>query len=199
MLAKKKGKLKLEEAARVIGEGGVIVFPTDTVFGVGCRFDDKAAVERLYEIKNKPKDEPLPILIGERYDLEKLSCQISREAQLLMDRFWPGGLTVILPCSSPKIPSVLFGKNGGVGFRLPNHPQIFALIQKAHVPLIGTSANFHGERPPKTFEEINPKFFKLVDGAIYGECFLGEESTVVDCTGENPIIIREGAIKLDLS
>lgn len=196
MLIKTKEKLSLEEAAKIIKEGGIVVFPTDTVFGVGCRFDDAAAVERIYKIKDKPKDGPLPILIGDRGDLAKLSCRVSKEAQELMDKFWPGGLTVILPCSSPKIPPFLFGRDGGVGIRLPNHPITLELIQKAQVPLIGTSANFHGEGAAKTFGEINPKFLELVDGSIIGECFLGEESTVVDCTKKPYKVVRQGALSL---
>lgn len=196
MLIKTKGKLSLEEAAKIIKEGGIAVFPTDTVFGVGCRFDDAAAVERLYKIKKKPKDEPIPILIGDRGELIKLSCQISKQAQKLMDKFWPGGLTIILSCHSSKIPKLLFGKKSGVGFRMPNHPFALELIRKAKIPIIGTSANFHREHPPKTWEEINPKFLELVDEAIPGECPLGIESTVVDCTKIPFKVIRQGALKL---
>lgn len=176
---------EIRQAARVLKKGGIVVFPTDTVFGVGCKFDDSKAVERIYKIKEKPMTEAMPVLIDKKDYLKKLGCKITPAAAKLITKFWPGALTLIIE-----------SKLGKIGLRMPNHPTTLAIISITGFPIIGTSANFHGKPAPASFSEIDKNFLTKVDFVLKGECFLGKESTVVDTTVTPPKVLRQGAIKV---
>lgn len=176
---------EIETAAKILKKGGVVIFPTDTVYGIGAKFDDKVAVGRIRKIKGTPKSQKMPVLIDEVSYLKKLECEVGKEAKKLIEKYWPGALTLVFN-----------SEIGKVGLRIPNHPITLSLIDEAGFPIIGTSANFHGEPVAKNFNQIDKKFLEKVDYVLKGECTIGAESTVVDVTGKTPKILREGAIRL---
>ena len=191
----------LNKAVSILKSGGVVIFPTDTVYGIGCLFDNPEAVDRIYNIKNRPKNQPFPILVSSIEQVEKLAI-ISQQAKKLMSKYWPGGLTIILtPLPIPRLSTYSkpgleqLGKSGKIGFRMPDSKLLQNTISQVG-PIIGTSANFHGQKTPTSLEELDPELIKLVDYVVKGECKKGMESTVVDITSGRIKILRQGAIKL---
>lgn len=187
---KKQEGLKYQEikkAAQIIKNGGIVIFPTDTVYGIGCRFDDIDAVNKLYRIKNTPENQPFPILVSGIDQVKKIA-KISEIANDLIHRHWPGGLTIILPAKND---------SKKIGFRMPKSKLLLLIIKKVGVPIIGTSANFHGANTSAKFEDLDPKLIKLADYVIKGECLGKVESTVVDATVAPPKILRRGVVNLN--
>ena len=191
----------LEKAARILKGGGVVIFPTDTVYGIGCRFDDQKAIDRIYQIKGTPKVQPFPILVSSIKQVNKIA-KVNKVAKSLISKYWPGGLTIILPSFDPVSRQAnnvaRYGIVSGhkLGIRMPDSKLIQTLIKLVGTPLVGTSANFHGAKTPTSFGEFDPEFVKLADYAVKGECKKGIESTVVDATENEIRIIRQGAISL---
>lgn len=192
---------EIKKAAQILKRGGIAIFPTDTVYGIGCRFDDRQAIERLYRIKKTPQTQHFPILVSDVNQVKKLA-NINEVAGDLIHKYWPGGLTIVLPGLSTHSKPGLeqLGKPGlkglKIGFRMPNSDLVLSMIEEVGTPIIGTSANFHGRVTPKSFEDLDPQFIKLVDFVISGECQGGVESTVVDVTTDLPNILRKGVVKL---
>ena len=173
--------------------GGVIAFPTDTVYGLGADAFNSTAVERIYEIKNRPKHRQLPLLIADVERLITLADPIPEIAWLLARRFWPGGLTLVLP-KTDSLP-VYLASGPTIAVRVPDHPACLALIQHLGNPIIGTSANISGQPAVLTAEEVGQQLGGKIDFIIDGgKCPGGKESTVVDVTHESPTILRQGII-----
>jgi L-threonylcarbamoyladenylate synthase len=189
----------IEQAVRMFKEGKVGVFPTDTVYGVGVIIDDVLAIERLYKLKGRPKTKPTPVLVGSISQAEELVREIKPEVRKLMEKFWPGGLTLVLLAKKEKVPEIVRGGGETIGVRMPNHPLLLEILKALGKPILGPSANFAGKRPPKEFFEIDPVFLARVDLVVSGECGLGTPSTVLDVTKKLWKIIREGPVsKKDL-
>jgi len=183
----------IEKAVEILRGGGVIAFPTDTVYGIGADAFNALAVKRVFEIKNRPMNLPLPLLISSTEQLSVLAGDISELAWFLIKRFWPGGLTLILPKADSLAPHLGSGSN--VGVRQPNHPVCLALIQRLGNPIIGTSANISGRPAALTASEVREHLEGKLDFVLDGgRCPGGKESTIVDVTGEQPIILRPGII-----
>lgn len=176
----------LKKASEILKSGGVVIFPTDTVYGIGCRFDLPGSVNRIRQIKGTPREQSFPVLVASASQVKKIAI-INPQAKKLIDKYWPGGLTIIMK---------LRKENGKIGFRLPSSSVAKSLIRKVGVPIIGTSANFHGKPAPKSYQDLDPEFIKLADYVVKGKCEGGIESTVVDTTVNPPKILRQGAIKL---
>jgi len=189
----------LEEAVRIIKRGGIVVFPTDTAFGVGCRIDNEKAVKRLFKIRNRPETQAVPVLVDSIEMAQKYLLAIPPEVKNLMKKYWPGALTVVLPCKRKLVPSLVRGQGQTLGVRMPNHEVPLYIINSIGVPLLGPSANFHGRPTPYKYEELDPKFISQVDYVISGECHLGMVSTIIDCSIKPWRIIRDGAVKLDFN
>lgn len=184
-------------ALEVLREGGVIVYPTDTVYGVGCRIDVAAAVQRLFVLKARPPTWALPVLLADPAQLDEYGVALSRAARRLAARYWPGALTIVVR-RSERIPALVAGGGDTVGLRVPAHAVPRALVREVGVPIIGTSANRHGTPAPLTAQHVMFEFGDRVDLVIDGgRCPLGRESTVVDATVDPPRIVREGALVLD--
>ena len=168
-------------AAQLLRGGGVIAFPTDTVYGLGAAADDDLATRRIYAIKNRPAGMPLILMVAARSQLEGW-VHIDARAEKLIERWWPGPLTVILHASG----------GGTLGVRVPNHEVTLELL-RASGPLMTTSANLHGDDPAMTADEAAklPGLTAVLDG---GRAPGGTPSTVVDLTGPELHILREGAI-----
>ena len=184
---------EIEKGVKILQKGGVIAFPTDTVYGLGADAFNSTAVERIYEIKNRPKHRQLPLLIADVERLATLAEPIPEIAWFLARRFWPGGLTLVLP-KTDSLPAYL-APGPTMAVRVPNHPVCLALIQHLGNPIIGTSANVSGQPAALTAEEVGQQLGGKIDFIINGgKCPGGKESTVVDVTHESPIILRQGII-----
>jgi tRNA threonylcarbamoyl adenosine modification protein (Sua5/YciO/YrdC/YwlC family) len=174
------------QAAKVLVDGGLAIIPTETVYGIAANALDKKALERLYKIKNRPKDKPFAILIAQEYQVQKLACDIPVVAYKLMHKFWPGPLTVILKSAS----------QGKVGLRMPDNRVALAIINQSLVPLACPSANISDQPAPVNFQQAIKDMDGLVDLAIdAGPAKVGLESTVIDLSIQPPQIVRSGAIK----
>ena len=183
-------KKQEELALKILNGGGVIIFPTDTVYGIGCRFTGRDAIDRIHKIKGTPKTQQFPILVSNADQVEKLAI-VNINARDLIKKYWPGGLTIILSSRHPELVS----GSKKIGFRQPDSTLINNLTENVG-PIIGTSANFHGDPTPRSYEELNPQFIKLADFVIKGKCKKGIESTVVDLTTNKIEVLRQGAVKL---
>jgi L-threonylcarbamoyladenylate synthase len=172
----------------------VVCFPTRCLYGLGADAFNPAAVERVFEIKQRPSEMPLLVLISRLEQLVDLAAKVPPAARLLMERFWPGHLTLVL-AARPEIPLRLTAGTGKIGIRLAAHPVARALVEAVSRPITGTSANPSGAGGCRRIAELDPGIagqVKLIlDG---GDLKGGVGSTVVDVTGESPVMIREGEV-----
>ena len=179
-------------ALEVVLSGGLVAFPTDTVYGVGCLAFHQQAIESIYVAKNRPIEKAIPVLIGENEDLSKVAEEIPFFAMKLIARFWPGPLTVLVP-KKPTLPQAI-SATSTVGVRVPDHDIARALLRLAG-PMAVTSANISGQQSPTTaqqvFAQLGGRIAMILDG---GETPGGVPSTLVDCTGDEIQILREGPI-----
>lgn len=189
--------LDIDKAVIILKEGGIIIFPTDTAFGIGCRIDNSEAVEKLFRIRKRPLTKAPPVLFESIEMVKKYTESIPSEVEnTLMQQYWPGALTIILPANRDKVPSLVRGGGLTIGTRIPDHDTVLSLIRGVGVPLIGTSANFHGESTPYDFSDLDQELLSLVDGAVEGTCKTKKASTVVDCTVSPWKVLRQGAIQI---
>jgi L-threonylcarbamoyladenylate synthase len=181
-------------AEAVIRAGGVVCFPTRCLYGLGANAFDAAAVERVFEIKQRPADMPLLVLISRSSQLAELAERVPPIAQLLMERFWPGRLTLVLEARQ-HLPARLTAGRGKIGIRLAAHPVARALVEAAATPITGTSANLSGGSGCRQIAELNPRIARQVDLILNGGPLKGGVgSTVVDVSGETLAVIREGEV-----
>jgi L-threonylcarbamoyladenylate synthase len=184
---------EIDEGAKILRQGGVIAFPTDTVYGLGADAFNPTAVERVYELKSRPRSQQLPLFVADLEQLTVLAEPIPELAQFLARRFWPGALTLVLPRKDSVPPYV--ASRPSIAVRIPNHPVCQALIQSLGNPLVGTSANVSGRPAALTAQEVGQQLGARIDLIINGgQCPGGKESTIVDITLEPPLILREGLI-----
>lgn len=179
-------------ALEVLLSGGLVAFPTDTVYGVGSLAFHQNAIESIYVAKNRPIEKAIPVLIGDSPDVIKVADEIPLFAMKLIARFWPGPLTVLVP-KKPTLPEAI-SATATVGVRVPDHETARSLLRLAG-PMAVTSANIAGQASPITaqqvFAQLNGRIAMIIDG---GETPGGIPSTLVDCTGEEIQILREGPI-----
>lgn len=184
----------IQHALEILHRGGLVAFPTDTVYGVGALAFDATAVESIYAAKGRPVEKAIPILIGDAGELRKVTTDIPPVAAKLAARFWPGPLTLVV-AKHPELPEVV-SASPTVGVRVPDHPVARALLRAAG-PMAVTSANISGEPSPRTVEEVSRQLSGriplILDG---GETPGGIPSTVVDCLGTEPVILREGPVTM---
>lgn len=186
----------VNKAIEIVKNGGIIIFPTDTAFGIGCRIDNRQAVDKLFAIRRRPLEQAMPVLVSSPDMALAYYDSPSDVVRRLMKDHWPGGLTIIDTCKKDLIYSPIRGGGDTVGMRMPNHPAILQIIKGVGVPILGPSANFHGDPTPYSTEDLNPALTKLVDYVVYGECTVKQASTVVDCSINPYKIIRQGAVNL---
>jgi L-threonylcarbamoyladenylate synthase len=184
-------------AARVLAEGGLVAFPTDTVYGVGAHAFQPEAVERIYTAKIRSRDKAIPILLARADDLVLVAERIPDTAWRLAERFWPGGLILVLP-KKASVPDVVSAGGTTVAVRVPDHPVSLALIATLGAPLAATSANLSGHPSPVTTQEVETelrgRIELILDG---GRCPGGVPSTVLDLTTDPLAILRAGAISVE--
>lgn len=186
----------VEQIARLLKSGAVIAFPTDTFYGLGADIYNETAIKKIFDIKGRGHDKPILILISENEYLKPLLSveSMSASACKLIDKFWPGPLTIVFK-TSVSIPDILTGTTGKIGIRLPDHNFCRSLVAKLGGPVTATSANISGMPslydPAEVLKAIGDRIDALVDGGFSKG---GSESTVVDVTGAEPVVLREGAI-----
>ena len=185
----------LPRALTILQAGGLVAFPTDTVYGVGALAFDGKAVESIYIAKDRPVEKAIPVLIGEVHELDKVGIAIPDSARHLASRFWPGPLTILVP-KRPDLPESV-SATSTVGVRLPDHDVARALLRRAG-PMAVTSANVSGAQSPvraeEVFEQLGGRIPLIIDG---GRTPGGVPSTLVDCTNTELKVLREGPISLE--
>ena len=185
----------IDDAYETIQKGGVVVFPTDTVYGIGCDPHNQNAVNRIYSIKGREKTKYLPVLSYSKKDITSIVF-FDEVSEKIADRFWPGPVTLILKIKDKKIERSL-GLEDKIAVRVPNHPCTLALLEKCRI-LVGTSANFSGQPSFSDSRELEKSFsgydLLLDGGQITDSC----QSTIVEVIGNELKIVREGKIKSEL-
>lgn len=190
-------KSGLNEVVRIIAEGGIVAFPTESFYGLGVDATNPHAIKRLFKIKKRDPDLPILILISSLRELPKYAISIPSEAKRMGKKFWPGGLTMIFQ-SSPLLPSVLTAGKGKVGIRISSHPLAHALTRALNVPITGTSANISGRPPCIIADQVVKCFGEDLDLVLDGGRTQGKyPSTMLDVTVDPPSIIRKGIVKAE--
>jgi L-threonylcarbamoyladenylate synthase len=184
------------DAIKILKNGGVGIFPTDTVYGIGCRIDAEEAVKKVFSIRNRPEEKAVLVVIDSIEMAEKYLLPIQKEVKELMEKYWPGGLTIILPCNTEKVPAVVRGGGPTLGVRQTNHPVLLNILKEIQVPLIAPSANFAGSPTPTTFEEIDKKLLGMVDCVIDSPSGGSIASTIINCSVSPWAILRQGAVTI---
>lgn len=186
----------LSDAIAALQRGDVIVFPTETLYGLGADALNSAAVERVFQLKGRDPTHPIPVLVADRGMLYTLVADLPTTAQKLMDRFWPGPLTLVLPARKD-IPQPLLNSTGGVGVRISSHPIATQLVAILGSPLTATSANPSGQPPARTIDEAKNYFAGKVNVFVDGGTLSSQTgSTVVEIIEDSVKLIREGKIKV---
>ncbi|WP_425352486.1 L-threonylcarbamoyladenylate synthase [Alkalicoccus urumqiensis] len=187
-------KEKLARAASLVQSGEVVAFPTETVYGLGADACSDDAVKKIFEAKERPADNPLIVHIASPEDVYKYTSQVPKMAEKLMNTFWPGPLTIILPHNG-RLSTLVTAGLDTVGLRMPDHPTALRLLRAAGTGVAAPSANRSGRPSPTTAqhvaEDLDGRIAAIVDDGATG---VGVESTVVDCSGAVPIILRPGGV-----
>ena len=184
----------IEKAAEIIKAGGLVAFPSETVYGLGADAMDLLAVSKIYRAKGRPSDNPMIVHICDREMLGILTSEVTPDMEKLMDAFWPGPMTLIVK-RLPEVPDVTTGGLDTVGIRFPSHPVAMALIRASGRPIAAPSANLSGKPSPTTADHVVKDMMGRVNAIIKsGPSQHGIESTVIDMTGVIPMILRPGVI-----
>ncbi len=188
------GKDTLGEAASLIASGELVAVPTETVYGLACSALNAEAVEQVYEVKGRPEVKPLSLMIHKGAALTRYCKGIPKQARVLMDKFWPGPLTIVLR-SKDIVPDIVRAGGDTVALRCPDHPMTQTILKKAKLPFAAPSANPSGSKSPVTAQEVldyfDGRIAAVVDG---GRCGLGRESTIIDMSAAPYKILRQGAL-----
>lgn len=184
----------IEQAVEVVRWGGVVAFPTDTVYGIGALASIDEAVLRLYQIKGRSVEKAIPVLFADVGQMLRAARSVPEIARRLAERFLPGGLTLVLP-KAASVSNIVSGGLDTVALRVPSHPVALAILGRLGAPLATTSANPSGKPSPITAKEVHQILGDQIDLVIDGgECTVGRDSTVVDVSDGVPRLLREGAI-----
>lgn len=180
--------------AEIIAGGGLTAFPTETVYGLGADALNPEAVAKVYAAKGRPSDNPMIVHISSKDDLSKLTPRVTADMEKLMEAFWPGPMTMIVP-RLPVVPDVTTGGLETVGVRMPGHPAALELIRLSGCPIAAPSANLSGRPSPTTAAHVIEDLAGRIDAIICsGDCQVGIESSVIDMTADMPMILRPGII-----
>lgn len=188
----------LSRAAECLRRGGLVAFPTETVYGLGVHALDRAAVQRLFDAKGRPANDPLIVHVDAVESMQALVANLPTAARQLAARFWPGPLTIVLP-RSPRVPDAVTAGLNTVAIRVPAHPVARALLTAAGIPVAAPSANLFSRPSPTrashVLDDLDGRIDLVVDG---GATHVGVESTVLDLSGEVPTILRPGAVSIEM-
>ncbi len=185
---------KIRYAAQVLKSGGLVAFPTETVYGLGANALNEKAVGNIFRAKGRPSDNPLIVHVSDRSEVSPLVSNLPFDAVKLMDKFWPGPLTIIMN-KSEAVPYAVTAGIETVAVRMPSHPVALSLIHEAGVPVAAPSANSSGKPSPTSAEHVIDDLSGKVDVIVdAGYASVGLESTVIDLTSEKPVILRPGGV-----
>jgi L-threonylcarbamoyladenylate synthase len=185
------------EAAQYIINGGIVAFPTETVYGLGANVFDEAAVAEIFAAKQRPADNPLIAHVSNPEQIGQLAADLSEAADKLIDRFFPGPLTVVLR-KRRSVPEIATAGLDSIGVRMPKNDLAREFLAACGTPVVAPSANLSGRPSPTTWQAVYEDLNRRIDCILQGEpTEIGLESTVVDCTGETPRLLRQGAISLE--
>jgi len=186
-----------EEAARYIRQGGIVAFPTETVYGLGAGIFNETAIMNVFEAKRRPNDNPLIAHIGSLRQIGQLAAEVTPAADALVRAFFPGPLTIVLP-KAEGVPLCATAGLDTIGIRMPDHPPATEFIDKCGWPLVAPSANLSGKPSPTTWQAVYEDLKDKIDCILKGRpTRIGLESTVIDCTADPPVILRAGAVCLE--
>ncbi len=182
----------IKEALRIIKSGGLVAFPTDTVYGLAADVNSSAAIDRIYQAKGRDNEKAIPVLISQMDQIHQIAIEIPVNARKLAEKFWPGALTLIVP-KQPGLPENL-SANQTVAIRMPDYAPVLIVLQHCG-PLAVTSANISGQANPLSAEDVLAQLDGRIDLILDGgKVSGGVPSTIVDCSIEPPVILRHGAI-----
>jgi L-threonylcarbamoyladenylate synthase len=185
------------EAAEFIKRGGIVAFPTETVYGLGADIFDEDAIRKIFEAKQRPKDNPLIAHVGDIDQIKLLTSEITESAHKFIEAFFPAPLTLVLP-KAEKVPLTATANLASVGVRMPKNALAQEFLQACDTPLVAPSANLSGRPSPTTWQAVFEDLNGRIDCILQGEMTeIGLESTVVDCTSDVPIVLRTGAVSLE--
>ena len=197
MLTKKFRLGELDEAAALLRRGELVAFPTETVYGLGAIATKEQAVAKVFQAKGRPSDNPLIVHVKDAQQVFDYAAEVPKLAKDLMERFWPGPLTIILPVKPGVFPANVNNDQETVAFRMPNQHSALRLIDLVGVPLVGPSANLSGKPSPTSVDHVMQDFDGVISGVVAGDtdqAQIGVESTVVRPMSDRLIILRPGAI-----
>ena len=184
----------VQRAVILLKQGGIVAFPTRCLYGLGADAFNAEAVDRVFQLKQRPPQKPISILIDRRIQLERLVSHVTKTASRIMDQFWPGRVTLVLEAADT-VPHYLTAGSGKIGIRLPGHPVAAALVASLGAPLTGTSANLSGKPGWRCIDDSDPQVVQQLDVILdAGPLKGGNGSTVVDVTQDVPKVLREGQI-----
>ena len=184
----------LRKAIEILNDGGIVAYPTETFYALGVKFDNEASLRKLYELKKRPEEKPMPLIIGSRASLSMIAASVNEIAESLMDKFWPGPLTLLLEAKKGLSP-YLTADTGRIAVRIPGESAALYLVREAGFPITATSANPSGMPPAEDADAVIRYFGEKIDMVIDGGRTAGGlPSTIVDAAGESIKIVREGAI-----
>ncbi|HMQ03712.1 MAG TPA: L-threonylcarbamoyladenylate synthase [Pyrinomonadaceae bacterium] len=184
-------------AAEVIRSGGIVAFPTETVYGLGADIFNKNAIEKIFEAKQRPADNPLIAHVSSLDQVDLLSREVSASAKALIDAFFPGPLTVVLK-RSDRVPNVATAGLDTIGIRMPGHGLARQFLTACNAPVAAPSANLSGRPSPTTWQAVFEDLNGRIDCILQGDpTEIGLESTVVDCTVDPPLLLRKGAVSIE--
>ena len=186
-----------DEAAEFIRRGGVVAFPTETVYGLGADVFDESAIRKIFEAKQRPPDNPLIAHVGNLQQIDELASEISPSARILIESFFPGPLTIVLP-KTERVPLIATSGLDTIGIRMPGNETARRFLSACGVPVVAPSANLSGRPSPTTWMAVLEDLDGRIDCILQGDqAEVGIESTVVDCTDEIPVVLRKGAVSIE--
>ena len=187
----------IKEAIKILKSGGIVIFPTDTAIGIGCRIDHESAVKRLFRIRKRSESKPLLALVNSVEMARKYWETIPQDVTELIKKYWPGPLTLVLHSAKEKVPGIVTSGTNNLGIRQPDNELVLKLIKGVGVPIVAPSANFAGEKTPFKFEDLDPKLINLADYILNNEVSSAKNvSTVIDCSKKPWKVLRQGVIRI---
>ena len=187
----------VHQAAEILRRGGIVAFPTETVYGLGADAFSPLAVARIFEVKKRPHFDPLIVHVASQVDLDKLVSEIPSDARKVIEQFWPGPLTIVL-LKKEEVPEIVTSGLPTVAVRMPRHPMALSLIKQAGVPIVGPSANPFGYLSPTTAQHVRDQLGDQIDFILDGgPCDVGVESTIISFEEEIPRLLRPGGVPLE--
>lgn len=193
---KEMSNLNVQRVVKALKNSEIVIFPTDTAYGIGCRMDSVTSVKRIFNIRQRDEKNPLLILVSSIKMAEKY-VKIGKKVKAFINSYWPGGVTLILPCRKDVVPGVVRSGGETLAVRMPKHAELLEVIKRVGVPIVAPSANRSGEKTPYTLEDLDEGLVEQVDEVLGGECTYKKESTIIDTTVNPWKVVREGAVKIN--